>query len=223
MVYFYRIKEDALAAAQAAKQQAEDDAKVAGEQKAFDAKWSKKLTSLPYMVANHDVGFKLVYVVCKSAGKNAKDGDTCNDDGSHDWSDDRRVPYHWFSDIQACEDIQGDITFKHPTGVKLNTDENFMSYCVPASKVSGHPLKGYQMTFALSAPDTPSDDIAAYADLRGSASQTVTVFKTFDACFAAMDATYSKTMKGLGADEDGELLSDKTKAIGLTANCVRAY
>jgi hypothetical protein len=30
-------------------------------------------------------------------------------------------------------------------------------------------------------------------------------------------------MKGLGADEDGNLLSDKTKSIDLTANCVRVY
>jgi hypothetical protein len=30
-------------------------------------------------------------------------------------------------------------------------------------------------------------------------------------------------MKNLGADEDGNLLSDKTKSIGLTATCVRVY
>ncbi len=71
MVYFYRIKEDALAVVQAAKQRAEDDAKADAEQKASDAEWGKKLTSLPYMIANHDVGFKLIYAVCKP-GKSAK-------------------------------------------------------------------------------------------------------------------------------------------------------
>jgi hypothetical protein len=91
MVYFYRTREDAHASEQAAKQQAEYYAKVDAEQKASDALWSKKLTSLPYMVANRDVGFKLVYAVCKPAGKNAKGEKVCNDDGSHDWSDSRSV------------------------------------------------------------------------------------------------------------------------------------
>ena len=30
-------------------------------------------------------------------------------------------------------------------------------------------------------------------------------------------------MKDLGADEDGNVLSDNTKIIGLTATCVRIY
>jgi hypothetical protein len=38
-----------------------------------------------------------------------------------------------------------------------------------------------------------------------------------------MDAVYSKIMKDLGVDEDGKLLSDKTKSIGVMATCVRAY
>ena len=69
MVYFYRSKEDALAAAQAVKQQVENDAKAAAELKASDAEWRKKLTSLTYMVANNDLGFKLVYGVCRDTGK----------------------------------------------------------------------------------------------------------------------------------------------------------
>lgn len=39
----------------------------------------------------------------------------------------------------------------------------------------------------------------------------------------AVDAAYSKAMKDLGADENGTLLSDITKSIGLTATCVRVY
>ncbi|MGA9868180.1 MAG: hypothetical protein WBQ75_17275 [Acetobacteraceae bacterium] len=119
MVYFYRTREDALAAVQAAKQQAEGNAKADAEQKASDAEWSRKLTSLPYVVANHDRGFKLTYAVCKRAGKDTKNENTCNDDGSHDWSDDHRVPYHWFSDIHGCEDAQYSLNIKHPAGVRL--------------------------------------------------------------------------------------------------------
>ena len=151
-VYFYRTKEDAQPAAEASKQQAEDDAKVDAEIKASDAEWSKKLTSLPYMVANHDAGFKLVYAACKPAGKNAKGENTCNNDGSYDWSDSLNVPYRWFSDMQGCEDAQLNINTKHPADVGVNRDDAFFSYCVPASKVSGHTLKGYEMVFALSPP-----------------------------------------------------------------------
>ncbi len=214
-VYFYRTKEDALAAAQVVKQHAENDADAI----------LRAFTSLPYMVANHDVGFKLVYGACEPAGKNAKGDDTCNDDSSHDWSDSRSVPYRWFSDIYACGDAQlsiiTSIMTKHRADVKVNPDA-FVSHCVPASKVSGHTLKGYKMVFALTAPGADDDD-ATYADLRESASQTARIFKTFNACYDAGDAAYSKTMKDLGADEDGNLLSDKTKSISLRATCVRIY
>ena len=78
------------------------------------------------------------------------------------------------------------------------------------------------MVFALTAPEADSDD-TIYAELRDRGSQTAIVFKTFDACYATMDATYSKAMKDLGADENGTLLGDNTKSIGLTATCVRIY
>jgi hypothetical protein len=221
-VYFYRSKDDALAAAQAAKQQVENDAKADAEQKAAGAEWSKKLTSLPYIVANHDVGFKLIYSVCKPAGKNAKGENICNDDGSHDWSNDHRVQYHWFSDIQGCEDAQYSINVKHPAGVSINADDAFTSNCVPATEVSGHTLKGYQMVIAISAPGAPSNDVS-YWNLRESGSQTATAFRTFDARHDTIDATYSRFMKDLEVDEDGNLLSDKTKSISLMANCVRVY
>jgi hypothetical protein len=222
IVYFYRTEEDALAAIQAEKNQADVDTQVAAELKASNAEWNKKLTSLPYMVTNQDAGFKLVYAVCKSGGKNAKGEYTCNVDDSHDWSDTDGVPYHWFSDIQRCDNAQLKIRGNHPSDMKLSGDDAFTSYCVPASKVSGHTLTGYKMVFALSAPGAAYDD-NSYADLRENGSQNTIIFKTFKACYDGMDAAYSKTMKDLGADEDGDLLSDKTKSIDLTATCVRVY
>ena len=99
MVYFYRTKNDVQAAIQFKRQLAElnarEDAEYA-ELKASEAEWSKKLASLPYMIADHDAGFKLVYDVCRDAGKKAANGGgICADDGSHDWSDSRGAPYHW--------------------------------------------------------------------------------------------------------------------------------
>jgi hypothetical protein len=208
-VYFYRTKEDA-----------ESDAKAAAELKASNAKWSQKLTALPYMIAIHDAGFKLAYAVCKPAGKDAKGFDTCNDDDSHDWSDTRTVPYRWFSDIKGCEDAAVRLNAEHSADVDPN--DKFRTYCVPASKASGRTLKGYKMAFALTAPDADRVD-NIYADLRDRGSQTASIFKTFNACYEALDAAYSKAMNDLGADEKGHLLSDNTKIIDLTATCVRVY
>jgi hypothetical protein len=78
------------------------------------------------------------------------------------------------------------------------------------------------MVFALSAPGAALDD-GTYADLRQSGPQTATVFKTFIGCHDAMGTAYSNFIKDLGIDEDGNLLSDKTKSIGLMATCVRVY
>jgi hypothetical protein len=94
-VSFYRTREEAQAAALAAKKRVEDDAKTDAEMKASNAKWEQRLMSLPYMVANRDAGFKVVYAVCKPAAKNAKGENTCNNEGSHDWSDNPAVPYRW--------------------------------------------------------------------------------------------------------------------------------
>jgi hypothetical protein len=200
----------------------EDDGKADAEQKATDAEWSKKLTSLPYIVANHDVGFKLIYTVCRAAGKDAKGENTCKDEGSRDWSDDQSMSYYWFSDIQGCEDAQDSINTKHPADLKINADDAFTSYCVPAPKVSRHTLKGYQMVITISAPGAPPDDVS-YGNLRESGSQTAAVFKTLDACYNTTDTIYSKLMKDLEVDGDGNLLSDKTKSITVMANCVRVY
>ncbi len=78
------------------------------------------------------------------------------------------------------------------------------------------------MVFAIWVPESPSDD-ASYASLRKSGSQTATVFKTFDACYATMYTTYLKTMNDVGADEHGFFLSDKSKSLGILATCVRVY
>lgn len=78
------------------------------------------------------------------------------------------------------------------------------------------------MLLALSAPGAIFDDLV-YADLRESGSQTTALFKSFEACYGAMDTVYSKLMKDLGVDENGNLLSDNTKGISFTATCVRAY
>ncbi len=216
VVYFYRTKADALAVAQAdAEANAELNASNAAE-KGSDAEWSQKLTSLPYMVADHREGFKLVYSVCKPTTNG------CKDDGSHDWSESRNAPYHWFSDRQGCEKAQVSIHARHPPDVKVEGNEVFGSFCVPAPKMSGHALAGYEMVFALSAPGAESGD-EAFADLRESGSRTATVFQTFKACYTAMDSADFKIMKDLGVDEDGTLLSDKTKSISVMATCVRVY
>jgi hypothetical protein len=114
------------------------------------------------------------------------------------------------------------INMQHPTDVKVTPDDAFASYCVPASKAGGHALKGYEMVLALSLPGVGPDD-DTYADLREVGSQTAAVFKTFNACYRLVDTAYSKVMKDLGIDENGNLLSDKSKSIGILVTCVRVY
>jgi hypothetical protein len=219
-LYFYRTKEDAQAAAQASKARADSDAKATAELKTSNAKLKQTFKSLPYMIANHDSGFKLTYAVCKSADRDEKGQYRC--DNSRDWSDSRTVPYRWFSKINGCQDAAGKLNTEHPADVKVNPDDAFTTSCVPASNVSGRAVKGYKMAFALTPLDAESDD-NMYADLRDHGSQTASVFKTFDACYGAMDAAYSKASKDLGVDENGTLLSDNTKSIDFTATCVRVY
>jgi hypothetical protein len=221
-VYFYRTREDAQAAAQASKARIESDTKATAELKASNAKWKQKLMSLPSMIVSHEAGFKLAYAVCKSAGKDANGQYRCHDDDSRDWSDSRAVPYRWFSNIAECEDVAVRLNTEHPADVTVKPDDAFTTYCVPASNTSGRTLKGYQIVFSLTPPDAESDN-NIYADLRDRGSQTASVFKTFNACYDALDAAYSKAVKDLGADEKGALLSDNTKSIDLTATCVRVY
>ena len=187
-----------------------------------DISSTKTLTGETRAVLSHDSGFKLTYAVCRPVGKDAKGQNTCRDDDSHDWSDSRTAPYRWFSDINACQDASIRLNTEHRADVKVNPDDAFTAYCVPASKVSGRTPKGYKMEFALTPPDAVSDD-NIYAELRDRGSQTASVFKTFNTCYDAVDAAYSKAMKDLGADENGSLLSDKTKSVELTATCVRVY
>jgi hypothetical protein len=221
-VYFYRTKEEAQAAAQASRAKTERDAKAAIELKDSNAKLSQKFTSLPYMIASHDEGFKLVYAVCKPAGKDEKGQNICRPDDSHDWTDGRTGPYRWFSNVNGCEDAASRLDNEHLADVKVNPDDGFTTDCVPASKASGRTVKGYKMVFAQRLWGAESDD-NMYADLRDNASKAASVFKTFNACYDAMDTAYPKAMKDLGADEKGTLLRDSTKSIDLTATCVRVY
>ncbi len=207
-IYFYRSKEDALAPLQAERQRAEQR-----------AEWSQKLTSLPYIVANHDVGFKLAYTMCKLT-PDAKGESKRRCDDSLDWTGDHSVPYHWFGDFQGCDRAR----FHNLADLKLNADDAPVLDCVPAPTVSGRTLKGYEMVVVLLAPDVWGADDASYARLRESGSQTAIVFGTFDACNNAMDAAYAKISKDLGVDLSGKLLSDQTKSInGLWTICVRVY
>ena len=222
-VYFYRTKEDARAAMEAAGQQAKAVVKADADLKASKAEWNKKLTSLPYMIADRNPGFKLIYGVCRDTGKKDTNGaGICTEDDSHDYSDSRGAPYSWFADIQSCTDAQLGIFDKRPPDVKVNPHDAFVSSCVPAPKTNGHALKGYQMVFALITPGAVEDD-AVYAELREQGSSAATVFRTFKSCDDAIDTGYSATLKDLGADKDGNLLSDKTKSLDFRAKCVRVY
>ena len=222
-VYFYRSEGDALAAMQVTRRQAGAEAKAAAELKASKTEWNKKLTSLPYMVSDHDVGFKLVYDVCKDSNQKTANGvNLCVDNGSHDWSDSAGVPYHWFSDIRSCENARVKISEKKPDDVIIDRSDVFMSACLPAPKVNDHIARGYGMVFTLVAPGAADDD-ALYAEFRQRSANSPAVFKTAKACYNAMEAVYIKIPNDLGVDVDGHVLSDKTKSIELGANCVRVY
>lgn len=77
------------------------------------------------MVADDDVGFKLVYTVCKF-GTNAKGKYTRSCDDSRDWSDDRGVAYRWLGDFQECDRARLNID---PADMKLNADDPHVRLC----------------------------------------------------------------------------------------------
>lgn len=212
-VYFFRTKAEAEAEAKASSERAEASVREAAEAKVSTTSWTRKLMSLPFMIANHDGGFKLAYAVCIDTGKNADGQNTCRDEGSHDWSDNRPVPYLRFNDLSSCQDASYKLNTNHPIGVKVDGNNAFTSYCVPAPKVSGRVVRGYKAIFALTPPGTDSDK-NVYADLRISGTQTATVFKTFDACYDALDAAYSKAEKDLDTEKED---------VNFVANCVRVY
>src|SRR3984957_9107017 len=82
-VYFYRNKDDARSAMDARNALVEADAKAEADLKASKAEWGKKLASLPYLIPDHKLGFKLVYGVCRDTGKRNDDGSRiCAEDGS---------------------------------------------------------------------------------------------------------------------------------------------
>lgn len=212
-MYFYRTRELAEAAEKYTKEAEEQSAKEALALNISVVEWNQKIMSLSYMVTNKDTGFKLVYAVCKRNGKNAVGENACKDDGSHDWSDDRSVPYHWFADLRACEDAGLKLITSHPSDVSAGRDDSFTTSCVPAPKTGGHSLKGYKLMFALTPPDAGNES-NIYADWIKGGKKNVIAFKNFDACYDAMDSIYSKVAKDLAIN---------TENINLVANCVRAY
>jgi len=212
-VYFYRTRELAESAGNETKEAAKHSTKDALALKLSIAKWNQKITSLPYMVANKDTGFKLVYAACKPDGKNADGVTMCKDDGSHDWSDDRSVPYHWFADRGACEDAGLKLNLSHPSDVNVGDDDSFTTSCVPAPKVSGRNLKGYKMMFALTPPEGGNES-NIYVDWSNDRKPNANVFTNFNACYDAMDSVYSNAAKDLDVD---------TENTNFIANCVRVY
>jgi hypothetical protein len=222
-VYFYRNKEDARLALEARNALVEADAKAEADLKASKAEWDRKLSSLPYLISDHNSGFKLVYGVCRDTGKRNADGSRiCAEDGSLDWSDDRGEPYHWFSDFHSCGDAQQKLIGDTPRDLKINSDDAFVSSCVPAPKVNGRSPKGYVIMFTLIAPGAMEDD-ALYATLSERNSKSATVFTKFRSCDEAIEPAHAMALTDLGTDKDGNLLSDKAVSIGLWATCVRIY
>jgi hypothetical protein len=209
-VYFYRSKEAALAVVR------EEAAR-----KASELDWKQKLASLSFIIANQDVGFKLIYAVCKLGDTNEK-GATCNTEDSHDWSDDPHTQYRWFSSIKECDDQIYKIHENHPSTVKLQDGDFFTSDCVPAPKIVGRTLKGYRMAVSISSPD-PLYGQVSYVDLRRSGSDKAIVFDTFKGCNNNVQDMYSKIERYLNIDENGMFLSDKNKSITAMVNCVRVY
>jgi hypothetical protein len=219
-VYFYRTKDRAVAAAQEQKKRAEDDAQAEAARKAAESDWKQKLGSAPFLVANRNVGFKLIYGICKSA--HDLNGEAkCVDEETQDWSDDPRLPYKWFSDIDPCNDALKELFLKHAFDVKDGSRDFVTRDCVPAPKATARAVRGYQMVLTLSAP-APISDKVSYENFRESVSGKTTLFKSFKDCENKMDDAYSTVEKYLKVDEDGEFL-DKTNSITGIAYCIRVY
>ena len=205
-LYFYQFKEDAIG-----------DAKAAAEQEAAERSWGQKLFSLPYIIAEHESGFKLIYGMCKK-----NDNNYCIRTSVYDWSDNRRDRYHWFSNLHACEDAESGISFHHPPNLKASADSIFTSDCVPASQWTGHPPAGYQLEIALDAPGSGSDQ-TSYAYVRRGETNTPITFQSLTQCSGYIMAVYDKFEKDFQVNDDGTFLNDKSKSISVTVNCVRTY
>jgi hypothetical protein len=76
--------------------------------------------------------------------------------------------------------------------------------------------------FTLIAPGAMEDD-ALYATLSELNSRSATVFTKFTSCDEAIEPALAMALTDLGADKNGNLLSDRTISIGLWATCVRIY
>jgi hypothetical protein len=98
------------------------------------------------------------------------------------------------------------VVLRHSTALSVHLAEKSLSRGAPL--LGGEPVQPDRLDIGLR---------------HALALQTATVFKTFNACYEAIDADYAKAIKDLGADVDGTLLSDNTKNVGLTASCLRVY
>jgi hypothetical protein len=108
-----------------------------------------------------------------------------------------------------------------PRDLKINSDDAFVSSCVPAPKVNRRSPKGYLIMFTLIAPGAMEDD-ALYATLSERNSKSATVFTKFKSCDEAIEHAHAMA-DGSRNRQDGNLLSDKTVSIGLWATCVGIY
>ena len=219
-VYFYRTQQDALAEIQVAKQKSEDDAK---EQMAGDvsrAKWRDKLLALSYVIGNTDSGYKLSFINCTDVGQNSDGQNICEDQGSYDWSDNPKYPYHWFDKFTDCNNADSELGAKPPSG-KIPA-QNFTHTCLPSARPSKKVAKGYKIILSLTAPGTFTDD-TIYSEFRSPGHNAPIIFSTFKECSTAADAAYKTALQDLGADADGKLKSDETQTIDLMATCSRQY
>ena len=220
--YYYRFREGAVAAALQERKQAAEDAKLDAAKRAGELDWIQKLASLPFIVANSDIGFKLIYAVCKPTARDLKEVATCHSDDSYDWSDDIHTPYRWFSSLDECNEVSYRINKMHPSNVQVDTGDFFMPDCVPAPQIAGRALRGYQMIVAISSPNSGYGQVS-YVYSRTSGSKTAALFSTFDLCRRDINNMYANIERDLNVDADGIFLKDKSKSISVTADCVRAY
>ena len=94
--------------------------------------------------------------------------------------------------------------------------------CVPAEPIADPRYQAYTLVVALVPPGAPEDE-AQYAQLRGAATNSAALFKSFSVCEAGVDKLYARLATDLGVDSDGYVLSDKSKEIQVYGECVRAY
>lgn len=222
-VDFYRTKEAATSAMHRKMRRAEAETKAKAARKASEARWRKKLASLPYLIRDHDRGFKLVYDICRETDKKAADGSGyCTEIGSHDWSPKPSSSYQWFSSWRSCSNAEIAFSQKKASEIKTAPGELVSSECMPAPRPGRHVMQGYKIVYVLLAPGA-SYGHATYAEFRETGSDDARVFKTFRKCYDKAMSVYTKALKDLGVDKDGNVVGNTTKSVEFTGDCVRSY